>query len=163
VSCPSLTAPNNGTIDCTGSLFEDTCTFLCDDGYELTGSENRTCQSNRTWSGTEAICTRGMQLHHSSVSCCNGDAHIKQPCCNNVWLSWGRFYINEKYNTQLLMTSSKWIKLFSLIRQAGMCNWCPLLAICLKHPSCYIISLFNKQKSIPQQEFMPGTAASLKI
>ena len=60
VSCPPLTAPDNGMIDCTGSLFEDTCTFSCDDGYELTGSENRTCQSDQTWSGTETVCTLSM-------------------------------------------------------------------------------------------------------
>ena len=60
MSCPRLTAPDNGMIDCTGSLFEDTCTFSCDDGYELTGSENRTCQSDQTWSGTEPMCVQGM-------------------------------------------------------------------------------------------------------
>jgi len=47
-------------IDCTGSQFEDNCTFSCDDGYELTGSENRICQSDRTWSGIRATCARGM-------------------------------------------------------------------------------------------------------
>ena len=47
-------------IDCTGSLFEDTCSFSCDDGYELTGSENRTCQSDQTWSGTEPMCLQGV-------------------------------------------------------------------------------------------------------
>ena len=59
VPCPPLTAPDNGMIDCTGSLFEDTCTFSCDDGYNITGSETRTCQSDQTWSGSEAMCTRG--------------------------------------------------------------------------------------------------------
>ena len=60
MSCLPLTAPDNGMIDCTGSLFEDTCTFSCDDGYELTGSENRTCQSDQTWSGTEPMCVQGV-------------------------------------------------------------------------------------------------------
>ena len=60
MSCPPLTAPDNGIIDCTGSQFEDTCTFSCDDGYEPTGSENRTCQSDQTWSGTEPMCVQGM-------------------------------------------------------------------------------------------------------
>jgi len=59
VSCPLLTAPDNGTIDCTGLLFEDTCTFSCDDGYELTGSENRTCQNDQTWSGIKSMCLQG--------------------------------------------------------------------------------------------------------
>ncbi|XP_065916119.1 uncharacterized protein [Dysidea avara] len=57
VSCPSLAAPNNGMIDCTGNMFEDTCTFSCDQGYELNGNETRTCQSNTTWNGTDVMCT----------------------------------------------------------------------------------------------------------
>ena len=46
MSCPPLTAPNNGMTNCTGNMFEDTCTFSCDQGYELSGREN--CQSDRT-------------------------------------------------------------------------------------------------------------------
>jgi len=60
VSCPPLTAPDNGMIDCTGSLFEDTCIFSCEADYNITGSESRTCQSDQTWSGSETMCTRGM-------------------------------------------------------------------------------------------------------
>ena len=37
----------------------DTCSFTCNAGYELTGSNTRTCQSDGSWSGTDAICTRG--------------------------------------------------------------------------------------------------------
>ena len=66
VSCPPLTAPDNGMIDCTGSLFEDTCTFSCEADYNITGSESRTCQSDRTWSGSEAMCTRGMLLLYAN-------------------------------------------------------------------------------------------------
>ena len=38
--------------------YEDVCSFTCDTGYELTGSENRTCQSDGTWSGISAMCKR---------------------------------------------------------------------------------------------------------
>ena len=37
----------------------DTCSFTCNTGYELTGSDTRTCQNDESWSGTDAICTRG--------------------------------------------------------------------------------------------------------
>ena len=37
----------------------DTCSFTCNTGYELTGSDTRTCQSDGYWSGNNATCTRG--------------------------------------------------------------------------------------------------------
>ena len=52
-------------IDCSlgddGVLsYEDTCTYTCNNGYELTGgSSTSNCQSDGTWSGSEAMCTRG--------------------------------------------------------------------------------------------------------
>ena len=64
VSCPSLTAPSNGMITC--SLGDDkvaspgeTCTYTCNNGYELTGSDTRTCQSDGRWSGNNGVCSRG--------------------------------------------------------------------------------------------------------
>ena len=64
VSCLELTNPNNGVINC--SLEDDgvpsqgdTCSFTCNTGYELTGSDNRTCQSDGSWSGSDAVCQRG--------------------------------------------------------------------------------------------------------
>jgi len=58
-------APNNGDIDCSlGGDGEanpgDTCTFTCDDGFELDGSDSRTCRDDGSWSGTEPRCRRGM-------------------------------------------------------------------------------------------------------
>ena len=38
--------------------YEDTCTFTCDTGYELTGSENRRCRSSGAWSGSAPTCRR---------------------------------------------------------------------------------------------------------
>ena len=36
--------------------FEDTCSFTCNTGYELSVSYTRTCQSDGSWSG---MCSRG--------------------------------------------------------------------------------------------------------
>ena len=36
--------------------YEDTCSFTCNTGYELTGSDTRTCQSDGNWSGTKTMC-----------------------------------------------------------------------------------------------------------
>ena len=51
VQCP---APMNVTLQCpngaTIGVFEDTCTFSCNAGYELQGSNNGTCENNGNWS-----------------------------------------------------------------------------------------------------------------
>ena len=68
MSCQQFTtAPNNGMINCTGNIFEDTCTFSCNQGYELSGSEKRTCQSNKFWNGTKAMCTKGNDFYALST------------------------------------------------------------------------------------------------
>ena len=64
VSCPLLSEPSNGVINCLLgadgiSSYEDTCSFTCNTGYELTGSESRTCQSDGSWNGSIAACIRG--------------------------------------------------------------------------------------------------------
>ena len=47
----SLTDLDNGMVICLlgddgVSSYEDTCSFTCNTGYELTGSDNRTCQND---------------------------------------------------------------------------------------------------------------------
>ena len=54
----------NGKVDCSLGDFGipsygDTCSFTCNDGYELTGNDTRICQSNGTWSGSDSVCRRG--------------------------------------------------------------------------------------------------------
>ena len=61
VQCAELTDPANGTMVCALVddplfLYEDTCSFTCNTGYELTGSLERTCQSNGSWSGSPVSC-----------------------------------------------------------------------------------------------------------
>ena len=41
----------------------DTCSFTCNTGYEVTGSDTRTCQSNGSWSGSDKLCSRGMLVY----------------------------------------------------------------------------------------------------
>ena len=64
VQCPPLTNPNNGMINCSLGddgfpSYEDTCSFTCNTGYKITGSDTRTCQSDENWSGTKVMCRRG--------------------------------------------------------------------------------------------------------
>ena len=66
VPCPPLPQPENGMINCSLGdddvpSYEDTCSFTCNTGYELTGSETRICQSNGSWNEIEqAFCSTGM-------------------------------------------------------------------------------------------------------
>ena len=63
ILCDNLLTPSNGEIaSCssgsTGMGYEgDTCSFTCNTGYELTGSPQRTCQSDGSWSGSPVSCT----------------------------------------------------------------------------------------------------------
>ena len=65
IRCDDLSAPANGEIQsCSsgrvGVGYEgDTCSFTCNTGYELTGGDTRTCQSDGSWSGTDNVCGRG--------------------------------------------------------------------------------------------------------
>ena len=65
VLCSLLTDPNNGVINCSLGddrvpSYEDTCSFTCNTGYELSGSDTRTCQSNGSCSGSDVVCRRGI-------------------------------------------------------------------------------------------------------
>ena len=64
IQCEDLATPANGMMSCSsgtvGVGYEgDTCSFTCNTGYGLTGSDTRTCQSNGSWSGTETMCREG--------------------------------------------------------------------------------------------------------
>ena len=64
VACPPLDAPNNGTISCSSEEDElpspgNTCTFLCNTGYQLTDNDTRICQDDQSWNGSDAMCIRG--------------------------------------------------------------------------------------------------------
>ena len=64
VQCSELMNPLNGALSCSLGddgvpSYEDTCSFTCNTGYELTGSDARTCQSDGSWSGSDDVCIRG--------------------------------------------------------------------------------------------------------
>ena len=64
IQCHILSTPANAMMMCSsgrvGVGYEgDTCNLTCNTGYELTGSETKTCQSNGSWSGTGVRCETG--------------------------------------------------------------------------------------------------------
>ena len=59
VTCEELLTPSNGSINCSNNQplqYQDTCTFQCNDGYELEGSVMRQCEASGEWSGTSTQC-----------------------------------------------------------------------------------------------------------
>ena len=56
--------------------YEDNCSFTCNTGYELTGSDTRTCQSDGSWSGSDTMCIIGI-TKYGSVCICNNSNLIK--------------------------------------------------------------------------------------
>ena len=46
----------SGEVDFTTTYGGSVATYSCNEGYVLCGSENRTCQSNGSWSGSPPEC-----------------------------------------------------------------------------------------------------------
>ena len=66
VVCPSLPDPLNGGVILTTVSVGSVATYTCNSGFELVGSETRTCQGDGMWSGETPVCT-GMLwrfIHH---------------------------------------------------------------------------------------------------
>ena len=56
MQCPT---PMNGILQCPNGatgMYGDTCTFSCNPGYELQGTQTGTCLANQTWSGGLSSC-----------------------------------------------------------------------------------------------------------
>ena len=77
--CP---APTNGNFQCPNgaatSLIEDTCTFSCNAGYKLQGSNNGTCLANQSWSGGDPIC---VPLNCTSIGILSDNVVVLSQSC----------------------------------------------------------------------------------
>ena len=66
VTCQPLRVPVNGRIrpvSCSsGATYKQTCTFICNDGYDIRGKKQIRCLADRTWSDSVPSCDRGI-LH----------------------------------------------------------------------------------------------------
>ena len=57
VDCGPLPNPDNGQVDTSsGTTSESTATYTCDNGYNLSGSQSRTCGADGLWASSEPIC-----------------------------------------------------------------------------------------------------------
>ena len=56
VQCNTPENLTDGTVSYSGTGFEDTVNYACNDGFQLIGSTERTCLSTGMWSGTKPTC-----------------------------------------------------------------------------------------------------------
>jgi CUB/sushi domain-containing protein len=56
IDCGHLAAPMNGSIFGNKTVFPNSKTFQCDNGFDLIGSSLRACLSNGNWSGKQTSC-----------------------------------------------------------------------------------------------------------
>ena len=56
VDCGDPGTPGSGRKAGTNYKFQGRVSFVCDNGFQLSGSQTRTCQASGNWSGTAADC-----------------------------------------------------------------------------------------------------------
>ena len=57
VDCGSLDDPTNGAVNTSsGTTFMMNATYTCNTGYNLNGTNTRTCQATGDWSGSKPTC-----------------------------------------------------------------------------------------------------------
>ncbi|KAL2298448.1 hypothetical protein Nmel_015445, partial [Mimus melanotis] len=84
ISCGWLDHPTNGRKNNTNYLQGSTINFTCNEGYELMGSQERTCQVSGAWSGNTPQCSpetrSGLHLRRAIGSDSPGAAHGPRAC-----------------------------------------------------------------------------------
>ena len=56
----------DGKATCLTGVTGESCSFKCNLGFKLRGSEKRTCQNNGQWDGTAASCqSQCISLFHT--------------------------------------------------------------------------------------------------
>ena len=57
ISCPDLVKPTNGKKNGSDFTYQSVVNFSCNEGYTLKGSQQRTCQANKSWTGETTTCS----------------------------------------------------------------------------------------------------------
>ena len=61
--CPRPDFPKNGRMFGSKFFVGSTVEFFCNSGLTLYGSKKRTCQDDKTWNGTVAVCDDGSKYN----------------------------------------------------------------------------------------------------
>ncbi|OXB84201.1 UNVERIFIED_CONTAM: hypothetical protein H355_007084, partial [Colinus virginianus] len=72
ISCPELSAPEHGELNCShlhgNFTFGSTCDFSCQSGFVLIGPQSRECMATRTWTGDTSRCKGRVDARAHSVT-----------------------------------------------------------------------------------------------
>ncbi|XP_053549115.1 E-selectin-like [Bombina bombina] len=91
INCYNLKTPDHGSMRCSGpfgeSLYNSSCEFSCDEGFELVGNNKLQCMGNSEWNGVVPQCTAVKcqainNIDQGTVTCSltNGDFTYKSSC-----------------------------------------------------------------------------------
>ena len=59
IDCGELEPPANGAVNVSGTTYNSTATYSCDEGYVLVGVSTSTCLGSGNWSNGDVVeCTR---------------------------------------------------------------------------------------------------------
>ena len=104
ISCgPAPDAPADGQRSGSGTTFESTVNYTCNQGYTLQGDNKLTCMADREWSGSAPTCNRKLL----AIRCSTIDIHGLQKSiramilqCDDSWgITWIVKYLHFSYNS----------------------------------------------------------------
>ncbi|XP_065502109.1 kremen protein 1 isoform X3 [Caloenas nicobarica] len=98
ISCGWLDHPINGRKNGTTYLLGSTISFICNQGYELTGSKERICQVTGTWSGEGPRCILGTECYTANGADYRGTQNQTSQYAGKPCLFWNETF-EHPYNT----------------------------------------------------------------
>ncbi|XP_022093384.1 sushi, von Willebrand factor type A, EGF and pentraxin domain-containing protein 1-like isoform X2 [Acanthaster planci] len=109
-TCPPLVPPEHADITCQSqeNFFGDTCTFSCDDGYQLVGIATHRCLANGEWSDNDdgPFCQDIAAPHFNGT--CPQDFSLLAPRGKaEAIVRWTQPVVMDNAGNQLNITSSR--------------------------------------------------------
>ena len=105
------------TCSSNTSVFQDTCTYYCNHGYQLEGNRQTRCSIDGTWSSEPVTCTilkcndPEVEIANSqSVGVCNVTygSNCSLNCSSGYSVSGNGEHVCDDVNDEVTSTSVKW-------------------------------------------------------